>query len=246
MDDLTKDRLDLDDEDRLPWLEPAIGYEAAGSGVSPLRVLLVALLGFAVLGLIVAGVMAVRTYMGSGGGQGRLIAAPQGSYKIPAAEDDARKFAGVGDASYATSEGLARDGKIDKSREPETPIAATPAPQGGPRARSEGAAIPARPEPRVTAKVTVAPASATRAASRQGGTAMIQLGAYGSADGARQAWSKLTRRFAYLAPLDISLQTVTVGESELYRLRALAGDPASAQMLCGRLKAAGESCMVVN
>ena len=42
----------------------------------------------------------------------------------------------------------------------------------------------------------------------------------------------------------MSIEEAEVGGSTVYRLRAAAGGQAS--MLCGKLKVAGESCMVVN
>jgi hypothetical protein len=73
---------------------------------------------------------------------------------------------------------------------------------------------------------------------------MIQLGAYASESGARDAWAKLSKRFAYLAPLGMSIEPAQVGGGAVYRLRAAAG--AQAGTLCGKLKVAGESCLVVN
>ena len=84
-----------------------------------------------------------------------------------------------------------------------------------------------------------APASQAKAA---GGT--IQLGAYGSASGAKDAWGRLSKRFAYLAPLAMTVEEAQVGGGTVYRLRASAG--AQAATICGRLKVAGESCLLVN
>jgi hypothetical protein len=176
---------------------------------------------------------------GGSAGEGQLIAAPQGDYKLPANEADAKKFDGEGDASFAASEGVLRDGRIDPSRVPEAPIAKTaPAPAPTP-------AAPSRPGQSVTARVadeTAAPAKSAPAKAAAGGT--IQLGAYGSAALAKDAWGKLSKRFAYLAPLAMSVEPVEVGGSTLYRLRAAAGGQAGT--ICGKLKVAGESCLVVN
>ena len=76
------------------------------------------------------------------------------------------------------------------------------------------------------------------------GGALIQVGAYGSASGAKDAWTRLSKRFAYLAPLAMTVEPAEVGGSTVYRLRASAGGQAS--LICGKLKVAGESCMVVN
>src|SRR3546814_19250404 len=73
---------------------------------------------------------------------------------------------------------------------------------------------------------------------------MIQLGAYGNQAFAKDAWKRLSKRFTYLEPLPMSIEQAEVGGSTVYRLRAAAGGQAST--LCGKLKVAGESSMVVN
>jgi hypothetical protein len=236
MGDFARGRLDLDDEERLPWLEPGIEDEEE-EGLSPVRLLGFILCALVLLGGVVAGVWLLKN-RSADGGEGKLIAAPAADYKVPANEADAKKFEGEGDASFAASEGVARDGRIDPSRVPEAPV--TPTAPAKPRQ-----ATPGRPSQSVTARVAdetnVRPAASQPA--RKGG-AVIQLGAYGSQSGARDAWTRLSKRFAYLAPLTMSVEPTEVGGSTLYRLRATAG--AQANTLCGRLKVAGESCLVVN
>lgn len=240
MGDYGRGRLDLDDEDRLPWLEPAIDDEA-DDGISPLRLLGLIVAGLMVIGAVVAGVWWIQNRGGvSRVGEGQLIAAPRDAYKIAANEADAKKFDGEGDASYAASEGVLRDGRIDPSRVPEAPIAkSAPAPAGAPPAG------PARPAQSVTTRVAdetgVRPTATPRPAA---GGALIQLGAYASASGARDAWTKLAKRFAYLTPLAMTVEPAQVGGGTVYRLRASAGGQAST--ICGKLKVAGESCIVVN
>lgn len=244
MGDYARGELDFDDEDRLPWLEPAVD-EQDEERISPLRLLGLILAGLALIGVIVAGVWWLQNRSGStgaDGGEGTLIAAPTENYKVPANVADAKKFEGEGDASYAASEGVAREGRIDPSRVPEAPITATtPAPTD--RTRPAGTA---KPSQKVSAPVEdetrSKPASAAPKAASGG--AMIQLGAYGSQSGAKDAWTKLSKRFAYLAPLGMSVEPAEVGGGTVYRLRAVAGSQAGT--LCGKLKVAGESCLVVN
>lgn len=236
MGDFARGRLDLDDDERLPWLEPGIEEEQE-EGLSPVRLLGFILCALILLGGVVAGVWLLKN-RSTGGGEGKLIAAPAGDYKVPAREADAKKFEGEGDASFAASEGVLRDGRIDPSRVPEAPVTAT-----APAKRSQP--VPGKPAQSVTTRVAdetnVRPATAEPV--RKGG-AVIQLGAYGNQSGARDAWTRLSKRFAYLAPLTMSVEPTEVGGSTLYRLRATAGTQANT--LCGRLKVAGESCIVVN
>ncbi|HKY80993.1 MAG TPA: SPOR domain-containing protein [Sphingobium sp.] len=236
MGDFTRGRLDLDDEERLPWLEPGIEDEEE-QGLSPLRLLGVILCGLLLIGVVVGGIWLLQDRQGQGG-QGTLIAAPPDDYKVPASQADAKKFEGEGDASFAASEGVARDGRIDPSRVPEAPIT--------PSAPSESRPThPGKPSQSVSTRVAdETQARPATAQPRQGGGAVIQLGAYGSQSGARDAWTRLSKRFAYLAPLSMTVEPTEVGGSTLYRLRASAG--AHAGTLCGKLKVAGESCIVVN
>ncbi|MGE4429339.1 MAG: SPOR domain-containing protein [Sphingobium sp.] len=236
------DSLALDDEDRLPWLEPA--YEAEPHDeVSLARLALFVLAGLVLIGLVVGGVYLVRGQLG-GGGAGELVKAPAENYKIPAADADAKKFQGEGDASFAASEGIERGGRIDPSRLPEAPIVGGSVAKAPAADKSAASAAAKKVETAVADRTgEKAQAPAASAAAQQGGGA-IQLGAYGNEALARDAWSRFSKRFTYLADLSHSIQPVTVGGTKFYRLRAHAGKEAGT--LCGKLKVAGESCLVVN
>lgn len=250
MSDYARDRLDLSDEDRLPWLEPANGYDDDddGEGVSPLRMGLLILAGLVVLALVLSGVFAMRSLMRGNVVEGQVISAPADAIKVPASEADAKKFEGEGDASFAASEGLAREGRIDASRVPETPVASVGTAPAAETGRT--AAMAAKPEARINAPVADATAmtrgTAGAVATTGGGRAMIQLGAYGNAAAAQDAWNKLARRFTYLAPLRPAVEQAKVGGATLHRLRAATSSVAEAGALCGKLKVAGESCLVVD
>lgn len=214
----------LNEEDRLPWLEPVEEEEADTSGPS-----LGKMIGLVILGLIVLGV-AVGGYgwwseRGATEGHGELIAAPAGPYKVKPADPGGMKVEGEGDAAFAASAGAEPQGRIDVGAVSEEPLMTAP-----PKAR---AANPAE-----KAGEPIAPPAEAGAS-----TGTIQLGAFSSEAGANAAWKALSSRFAYLAPLSHSIVAVTSGGKILYRLRA---SGAGAANLCGRLRVAGESCVSVN
>jgi hypothetical protein len=241
-----EDGLNLDDRDRLPWLEPA-GADEEPETVSPGRVIGLVLLGLLLLGVIGGGGywLSHRNSGGGGGGDARLIQAEGRSYKIPANASDAKEFDGEGDAAFAASEGGDAAGRIDASKVPEAPRTDLQA-----ATRPE----PAAPKP-ATAKPTVSAAVKSVAAdSKKAGTASdaatagavrIQLGAFGSKDLAESVWKKMAGRFDYLAALGHTVEPVETGGKTLYRLRADVVSAADATSTCGKLRVAGESCMVV-
>lgn len=249
MADSDADGLKLGDSDRLPWLEAAEEIEDESS-VSPVRIIGLVVLGLALLGLIVGGGYWLKTRGPQGvAEEARLISAPGGDYKIPANEADGKAFKGSGDTSYATSEGVDTDGRVDVSRMPETPMAGV---SRGSIAKEDAKAKPAagaKPGASVSAPVKdetkTAAAAKPEASVTAAGGAMIQLGAYGSEAMAREGWKKLSKRFDYIAALTNVVQKAEVGGATVYRLRAGAGSAADASMLCGRLKVAGENCIVV-
>src|SRR3546814_11605987 len=91
-------------------------------GVSLARLILLVVAGLLFLGVIIGGIYWLQSIR-SGGGEGTLIAAPEGSYKIPAEDPYARTFQGEGDSSFTASEGMEGTGKIDPTKLPEAPVA---------------------------------------------------------------------------------------------------------------------------
>lgn len=226
--------LGLADEARLPWLEAADGYEDDGE-VSPARLLIMVLGGLLLIGAVLGGLWWVQN--GGARGKGELIAAEKGDYKIAPASDGAKTFEGEGDASFSASEGAEPAGKVDPSRMPEEP-AVTAAGRDA-AAKAAAAAAPSKAaEPKANEK------AATAAAPGSGGS-MIQLGAFSSEGAAAKAWTNLSKRFAYLADLNRVISPAEVGSGTVYRLRVPAGTAANAANLCGKLRVAGENCVVV-
>lgn len=84
---MASDEIDLRDEDRLPWLETVEPDEPEGSGV--MRVVLLVLLGLALLAAVVFGIFKLQQRQPDG--QGELIAAQEGDYKIKPDDPGDRK-----------------------------------------------------------------------------------------------------------------------------------------------------------
>jgi cell division septation protein DedD len=228
--------LGLDDEDRLPWLEAADGFEEDGQ-VSPVRLLVMVLGGLLLIGAVLGGLWWVQN--GGARGKGELIAAEQGAYKVAPKSDGARTFEGEGDAAFSASEGVEPAAKVDPARMPEEP-AVTPAER---EVATEKAAARKADEKEKAKPAAPVKAEATKPAAP--GSAMIQLGAFSSEGAAAKAWTNLSKRFAYLAELNRVISPAKVGDGTVYRLRVATGTAANASNLCGKLRVAGENCVVV-
>ena len=104
-DDGGNNRFGLDDPDRLPWLETADGYEF-DEGASPLKVAGLVLGGLALLAAIVGGIYSLQhNDTGGSQGNGAVIAAQKGDYKVAPDNREGKTFEGEGDAAFAASEG---------------------------------------------------------------------------------------------------------------------------------------------
>lgn len=216
-------RGDIGEDDRLPWLE-AVEEDEEPGGPSLAKLIGAIVIGLVAIGIIVGGLFWLGNRNGTGG-DGEIIAAPEGDYKVRPDEPGGMNVAGEGDTAYAASEGAEPKGRLDTNAVPQAPVTRAPAapqPQARPQAR------------------TPAPAPAPAAPAASGPT--IQLGAFSSQAGANRAWTALSGRFRYLAPLTHSVVPVQSGGRTLYRLRAAGPDAAG---ICRRLKIAGEDCALV-
>jgi hypothetical protein len=132
-----ENRFALDDPDRLPWLETADGYDY-DEGASPLKVAGLVLGGLLLLAAIVGGIYWAQRNQTSGAtGNGELIAAQKGDYKVKPEDAGGKTFEGEGDSAFAASEGkktgamIATPGKTPPTPAPAPTKAATgPAPAG--------------------------------------------------------------------------------------------------------------------
>jgi hypothetical protein len=219
------------DDQALPWLE-AVDDEDGPRGVSA-RKMLVALILVLATGAIVAGTMfwlGRRDPVVTGAPQ--LIRAEPGPYKVKPEDPGGLDVAGDSETAYSTSAGEDPDSSLDLRKLPEG-MQPLPDPQ-------ETIAPPKKIPPNET-KVPATDESAPAAPS--GPT--IQLGAYASTVKADTAWSLLSGRFPEVAALRKAVVTATVKGKPFYRLRA-SGSSDQTKAACAALRAAGESCLVVN
>ena len=230
MTDIRADDIDpLDQPDRLPWLE-AVEDDDLGDGPSAGKLIAFVIIGLVAIALVVGGLFWLGDRRSASNGEPELIAAPEGDYKVKPDQPGGMKVEGEGDTAFATSAGADPRGTINLTAVPETPVAKTPA------VKAPAPATPASP-PQPAVK---APVAAPAPAAADGAT--IQLGAFSSQAKANAAWKALSGRFRYLAPLTSGVTTVSTGGRTLYRLRA---SGPGATDICGRLRVAGEQCVVI-
>jgi hypothetical protein len=233
------------DDDRLPWLESVEEEYREGFPVGRMVMWLLVLI--AVIGAALFGYSWWHNHHNADG-TGELIKAPPGDYKVKPQDAGGMKVQGQGDLSYTASQGELTNGSVDLARTPEEPIVGRVTPTPRPTTAAGSAKVvtavpgagerlqvaPAAPKPN-------APAPSVRPAA---GSAVVQLGAFPDEATANQAWSHLSKRFGYLAPLGKSIERASVNGRTVYRLRVTAGSAKLASDVCGRLKVAGESCFV--
>ncbi len=231
----TDRELSLQDEDRLPWLE-AVETDDEDEGVTGSKLMGLVLAGLLAIGVLVGGIWWLRNQQQGPQGDGTLIAAQEGDYKVKPDQPGGMKVEGQGDASFAASEGAEANGKVDMAAKPEAPV--TVVKQNKVAVANPVAAAPAKP----SVSASLAPPSATPlAAPAPSGGGLVQFGAYGSQATADEAWATLTAKTPALARLAKSVLPAAVGGKTLYRLRANAGSPAAAAALCAKVG----NCIVV-
>ena len=124
LNELNDSEFNLDDPDSLPWLETGGDYEE--DGTSPLKLALMVLGGLLLLSLVVGAIYWLQGRSDRAGGNGDLIAAQQGPYKVRPEDPEGKKFEGEGDAAFAASEGRGTDpARVAASNLPPAPVAVT-------------------------------------------------------------------------------------------------------------------------
>lgn len=218
-DPIETERLALDEDERLPWLESSDDDFGDEGNSETQRMVGFMLMGLVALAAIVGGIWwATHRSSDPQLADGSVIAAPAEPYKTAPATPGGKTFEGTGDSSFAVSEGQTRPAQLGTGPGNPAPAASATAPKV---AASVGAAAPA------SAGVGV------------------QVGAYSSNATAEAGWSSLVaRQGAILSGVKHRVVQGTADIGTVYRLQAVAGDSASANALCSKLKAAGTPCQV--
>ena len=221
------------DDDRLPWLETV--EEDYREGPSIWRILLLIVLALAVLGAALFGVWWYQKQQGLSG-NGALINAQEGDYKVKPDDAGGMKVEGEGGTAFATSEGADTNSSVNLNATAEAPV--------------EGTKVAPTPTPTTgtkTATVAVTPkGDAAPATTNAGSGSLIQLGAFPDQQGADATWQRLSKRFPTLAPLGHSVERGEKDGKPVYRLRVNAGSNGQAREICKKLEAGGERCYVAN
>ena len=230
-----EEELEVGEEDRLPWLEAVEEDDGGDGGPSVAKLIAAIVIGLVAIGVIVGGLFWLGN-RNQPGGNGEIIAAPEGDYKVRPENPGGMNVQGQGDTSFAASAGAEPKGRINTNAVPEAPVS-----RNAPAAQPQQPAAKPAPAP-AAAKSTPAPAKPAPAPAAAGGGS-IQLGAFSSQAGAEKAWKAMSGRFSYLAPLSHNVVPVVAGGRTLYRLRA---GGAGAADVCGRLRVAGETCVTID
>jgi hypothetical protein len=229
------------EEDRLPWLETVEDDYREGPSIG--RIVLLVVLVLLVLGAAGFGWWWYQQQRGTSG-NGELIAAQEGDYKVKPDEPGGMKVEGEGDTVFATSQGAATNSGINVGAMPEAPVQGKAAPKA--QANTPGTSTATVAVPSTSTQPKAIASRPAPAAPSAGSGALIQLGAFPDEAGANTAWARLSKRFGYLAPLGKSVERAEKDGKAIWRLRVNTGSNTQARELCGRLKVAGENCYVAN
>lgn len=212
------EELDLDENDRLPWLESADDdYDDAG--VDTARLFGFGLAAVAILAALISGIwwLSHRQADPALVADGSVIAAPSEPYKEAPKNPGGKQLAGTGNSSYEVSQGKDPQGQLAGGGVAPKPSVDTGVPGTGP--------------------VAAGPAAPT-------GGVGVQVGAFGSQAAAEAGWARLVGQSAALKGVSHRVVEGSADIGKVYRLQAVAGDEAKANALCASLKSAGIACQV--
>ena len=159
---------------------------------------------------------------------------PQAVAKTPESKPETGPAAAKADAGKADAAKAAEAAKAEAARAAEAKA----------KAEAEKAAAAKAAEAKARAEAEKAAAAKAEAAKKP--AYFLQLGAFSSVDRAQTGWRDFAAKYEKeLEKLGPDIQPVKTGDKTMYRLRAgPISLKARADSLCGKLKAAGQPCLV--
>ncbi len=213
-----EERLELDEEERLPWLESA-DYDDENTSSDTGKIVGLILIALLLLALLLGALW----WMFNRGPDPELVAdgstieAPEGKYRERPDDPGGRDFDGTGDVAPAVGEGQTREGRLAQDRETSA-------------SRSSGSGETASSDTSGTASAT--------------GGVGVQVGAYSTRDSAQRGWNQLRGQTEALSGVKYRIVKGQADIGTVYRLQAVASDTNAANALCRRLKGDGLACQV--
>lgn len=217
------------DDNRLPWLESV--DDDYREGPSVWRILLLIVLALAVLGAVLFGVWWYQKQAGLSG-NGALINAQEGDYKVKPDDEGGMKVEGEGGTAFATSEGADVNSSVNMNATAEAPV--------------QGTVVKPTPTPTTGTKTATVAVPALADTPNAGSGSLVQLGAFPDQQGAEGNWARIAKRFPSVSTLGHSIEQGQKDGKPIFRLRINAGSNGQARDICNKLKAGGESCYVAN
>jgi hypothetical protein len=249
------DRLDLDEHNRLPWLESGDDDEEY-VGIDTRRVIAAVMGGLALLAAIVGGIwfMTHRADQGTPLADGSTIAAPAAPFKETPKDPGGKTFDGTGDSSFAVSQGQNRPAHLaaNETGNDAGNAAGSGAEQAGASAAAAassasaavgasfaGGATAAKPAP------AVAVAKPTADQADAGGTAggVVQIAAYSNHALAEAGWNRLVVAHDMLKGMNHRIVSAQIDMGTVYRLQLVTG-AGGGSALCDKLRGDGLPCQV--
>ena len=230
------ERLDLDDGERLPWLEGDEEDEYS-ERVSPTRVILAGLGALLVLGGVVGGVWWTTHHRNTGQlvADGSTVSPPSPDYKQAPANPGGKTYQGTGDASYIVSQGHDRQAQLADDG------GAGPAAAGGAgSAAKQGSDKPVAARPSAAG---TGPAAGEGASSAGPVGGVVQIGAFSSADLAEAGWNRLSTQHPLLGQQHHRILQGQADIGTVFRLQVLTA-AGGGNALCARLRGEGLPCQV--
>ncbi|GGD57168.1 SPOR domain-containing protein [Erythrobacter arachoides] len=212
-----------DEDDQLPWLE-ADEYEAEGG--FDFRILVYAVLGLVVIGLLLAAIWyALRDSTDPElAPVGSTIEAPDQAYKQRPEDPGGAQVQGTGDQAFGVAEGRSTRGIIAQDDEVRPTIDRDQGEADG----EDSAAAPASPP-------------ANRATGDQ---VYVQIGAFGSRADADAAWATASARYSTLSGMSHRVVEGDVNGATVFRLQAIAANRDTGDAACRAIRAAGGDCYI--